>query len=164
MIGEVEQAMGFGRDSTRGIYLEGEELSEGQRWRALGNAIHASVMCHIMVSALVTRGYITRDSHLIQSQPWTMDLDGPATPSLGELLERSKLVLQSTIRKAPKQKQRAKEARLMAAGGAKIGSSLGSEGSGIRWRGEGAGEEGERVRVETDDAVGCVGGKSRGRG
>ena len=116
-IGEVEQAMGFGRDSTRGIYLEGEELSEGQRWRALGNAIHASVMCHIMVSALVTRGYITRDSHRIQSQPWTMDLDGPATPSLGELLERSRQVLQSTIRKAPKQKQRAKEARLMAAGG-----------------------------------------------
>ena len=116
--------MGFGRDSTRGIYLEGEVLSEGQRWRALGNAIHASVMCHIMVSALVTRGYITRDSHLIQSQPWTMDLDGPVAPSLEELLEGSRKVLQSSIRKASQQKRRAKEGRLMAAGGLGSGGGL----------------------------------------
>ena len=37
-IGEVERII------TEGIYLEGVELSERQRWRALGNAIHASVM------------------------------------------------------------------------------------------------------------------------
>ena len=95
-IGEVERIMGFGRNSTKGIYLEGVELSERQRWRALENAIHASVMCHIMVSAMVTRGYVTRDSHLIQSQPWTMDLDGPATPGLDELLQQSMQLVQMT--------------------------------------------------------------------
>jgi len=94
-IGEVERIMGFGTNSTEGIYLEGVELSERQRWRALGNAIHASVMCHIMVSAMVTRGYVTRDSHLIQSQPWTVDLDGPETPGLDELLEQSRQLVQT---------------------------------------------------------------------
>ena len=35
-IGEVERIMGFGTNSTEGIILEGVELSERQRWRALG--------------------------------------------------------------------------------------------------------------------------------
>ena len=94
-VGEVEQLMGFRRGITEGVFVEDVELSHRQRWRALGNAIHASVMCHIMVSALVTRGYITRDSHLIQSQPWTMDLDGPASsPSWEDLIAGSKELLE----------------------------------------------------------------------
>ena len=133
-IGEVEDIMGFGRDSTQGIYLEGVELSVSQRWRALGNAIHASVMCHIMVSALVTRGYITRDSHLIQSQPWTMDLDGPATPSLGELLAESTRVLQQTvtIKKASGRQRKGRMGKIMAAGGLQsaAASSVKAKGSG----------------------------------
>ena len=78
-----------------------------------------------MVSALVTRGYITRDSHLIQSQPWTMDLDGPATPSLGELLERSSRVLQqtATIKKASRHRQRGRTGKVMAAGGLQSASA-----------------------------------------
>ena len=62
----------------------------------MGNAIHASVMCHILVSAMVTRGYVTRDSHLIQSQPWTMDLDGPVTPMLDAMLAQSKQWVQQS--------------------------------------------------------------------
>ena len=77
-----------------------------------------------MVSALVTRGYITRDSHLIRSQPWTVDLDGPATPGWAELLEGSARVLQSTIKKGPKRRQQPKGGRLMAAGG--LGSTAAS--------------------------------------
>ena len=69
--------MGFYEGITEGIMVNGVEISERQRWRALGNAIHASVMCHLMVSAMVTRGYVTRDSVLIRSQPWTVDRDGP---------------------------------------------------------------------------------------
>ena len=108
--------MGVGRDSTRGIYLEGMGLSERERWSALENAIHASVMCHIMVSAMVTRGYITRDSHLIQSQPWTVDLDGPSTPMLDDLLEQSHQWVKQS--KAP---EKATGNRGMATGGATPG-------------------------------------------
>ena len=128
-IGEVEDIMRFGRDITQGIYLEGVELSESQRWRVLGNA---SVMCHIMVSALVTRGYITRDSHLIQSQLWTMDLDGPAAPSLGELLAESARVLQQTamIKKASGQKRKGRAGKVMAAGGLQSALGVKAAGSG----------------------------------
>ena len=52
-IGEVEVLMGFYEGITEGIVVNGVEISERQRWRALGNAIHASVMCHLMVSAMV---------------------------------------------------------------------------------------------------------------
>ena len=87
-----------------------------------------------MVSALVTRGYITRDSHLIQSQPWTMDLDGPATPSLGELLAESTRVLQQTvtIRKASGRQRKGRMGKIMAAGGLQsaAASSVKAKGSG----------------------------------
>jgi hypothetical protein len=86
-IGEVEVLMGFYEGITEGIVVNGVEISERQRWRALGNAIHASVMCHLMMSAMVTRGYVTRDSVLIRSQPWTVDRDGPKLQSWSEMRE-----------------------------------------------------------------------------
>ena len=106
-IAEVERIMGFGVHSTRDVRHEDGELSDKQRWKALGNAIHASVMCHIMVSALVTRGYITRDSHLIRSQPWTVDLDGPASPSWAEVLKLTTALVSGGIEKVQVSKRRA---------------------------------------------------------
>ena len=70
-IGEVEEAMGFGRGSTAGAVMHGRELTERQRWHGLGNAIHAAVLCHVMVSALVSRGVISREDVRVHQQGWT---------------------------------------------------------------------------------------------
>ena len=118
-------------------------------------------MCHIMVSALVTRGYITRDSHLIQSQPWTMDLDGPATPSLGELLAESARVLQQTvtIKKASRTAAKGRMGKVMAAGGLQsaAASSVKAEGSGGVVKMDG--KSGQGVSGEDNDAVGYISGE-----
>lgn len=71
-ISEVERAMGFAAGST-----DSGTHTERQRWKCLGNAIHAAVMAHIMVSMLVAKGYITRDDVRLKGQVWTINQDGP---------------------------------------------------------------------------------------
>ena len=76
-IGEVEKLMGFKEGATAGAKLGEDLLTERQRWKCLGNAIHASVMMHWMVSLIVTKGYITRDDPRLKGQIWTVNQDGP---------------------------------------------------------------------------------------
>ena len=99
-IGEVEQLMGFKKGSTEGALLNGEPLTEKQRWKCIGNAIHASVMCHWMVSLLVTKGYITRDDPRLKGQIWTVNQDGPATVTPGHLMSEVELALGDAVANA----------------------------------------------------------------
>lgn len=87
-ITEAEVAMGWWRNATQ--YVEGDVVvPEAERWRAVGNAIQVGVMAHVWVSALVTKGYITRDDVRLKGQVWTVNQDGPAaTGSLEEAVRR----------------------------------------------------------------------------
>ena len=69
-IGEVELMMGFEEGCTA-VKLNGVPVAWLERWKMLGNAIHASVMCHALVSLLVTQGHIARDCSQLQGQRWT---------------------------------------------------------------------------------------------
>ena len=71
-IGEVEAAMGYGRDCTLHVMGEdGVQLSETQRWHGMGNAIHAGILSHMLVSMLVAQGVIDRHDQRLESQAWT---------------------------------------------------------------------------------------------
>ena len=73
LIAEVEEAMGFGAGCTLGaVGPDGLPLSVAARWHGLGNAIHAGILSHTLVSCLVSRGVIPRASPLLQAQRWTM--------------------------------------------------------------------------------------------
>lgn len=78
LLQEVKNAMGYGRVPVENATVDGRRVTEKEVWRAMGNAIHASVLCHAMVSWLVTKGYITRDDPRLKGQPWTINYDGPA--------------------------------------------------------------------------------------
>ena len=75
-VAEVERMMGFTEGSTA-VKIDDVLISELDRWKCLGNAIHASVMAHVMVSVMVTRGYVTRDNGKLKGQPWTLLGDHP---------------------------------------------------------------------------------------
>ena len=81
---EVQRAMGYGGVPLEEAMVGDRQVTPQEVWRACGNAIHASVLCHVIVSWLVTAGYITRDDPRLQGQPWTVNEDGPQ--SLWELL------------------------------------------------------------------------------
>ena len=70
-VSEVAAAMGFGVGCTAGATMEGHLLTDRQRWHGLGNAIHASVLCHVMVSVLVSRGLVTAEEASSHRQSWT---------------------------------------------------------------------------------------------
>ncbi len=57
------------------------------KWASDGNAIHAAVMAHIMVSMLVAKGYITRDDVRLKGQVWTINQDGPRSLRIAGELE-----------------------------------------------------------------------------
>ena len=79
-ITEAETAMGLRKNITA-VVDGGEEVPETERWRGVGNAIQLGVLKHVVVSLLVTRGYITRDDVRQKGQIWTVNQDGP----MGEL-------------------------------------------------------------------------------
>ena len=74
---EVQRAMGYGGVPLEEAMVGDRRVTPQEVWRACGNAIHASVLCHVIVSWLVTAGYITRDDPRLQGQPWTVNKDGP---------------------------------------------------------------------------------------
>ena len=69
--------MGYGGVPLEEAMVGDRRVTPQEVWRACGNAIHASVLCHVIVSWLVTAGYITRDDPRLQGQPWTVNKDGP---------------------------------------------------------------------------------------
>ena len=74
---EVKRAMGYGQVMLEEALLGNRTVTPQEVWRACGNAIHASVLCHVIVSWLITAGYITRDDPRLEGQPWTVNQDGP---------------------------------------------------------------------------------------
>ena len=71
LVAEVERAMGFGTGCTAGAEIDGVLLTERERWHGLGNAIHAAVLNHVMVSVLLSRGVIHRSHEQLAQQAWT---------------------------------------------------------------------------------------------
>ena len=55
LLQEVKNAMGYGTVPLESAMVGQRVVTEKEVWKALGNSIHASVMCHVMVSWLVTR-------------------------------------------------------------------------------------------------------------
>ena len=74
---EIARAMGYGSARIKQARLDGQPLKEKDEWLAIGNSIHASVLCHEIVSLLVAKGYITRDDPRLKGQIWTVNQDGP---------------------------------------------------------------------------------------
>lgn len=81
-------AMGYGTALVERATVEGQRVSEKEVWKAMGNAIHASVLCHTIVSWLITKGYITRDDPRLKGQPWTVNYDGPWRELLRQAQQR----------------------------------------------------------------------------
>lgn len=119
-IGEVEHLMGFKRGETAGVMMGVRQLSERERWKGLGNAIHAAVMCHVAVSMIIARGYITRDDVRLKGQPWTINQDGPkmmaefkrqAQDLLKEVSQEGKKAKLKTVAARQVQEVKAKKSR-----------------------------------------------------
>ena len=80
--------MGLRRQDTEVRGENGEWLSQEQRWRGVGNAIHLGLMKHFIVSLLVCKGYITRDDCRLRGQIWTVNQDGPSRAEWAKLCGR----------------------------------------------------------------------------
>ena len=70
-ITEAEVAMGLPRGVTAEL-LGGESVPHEERWRGVGNAIQLGILKHVVVSLMVTKGYITRDDVRLKGQTWTI--------------------------------------------------------------------------------------------
>ena len=95
-ITEAEAAMGLKRDVTA-VVAGGEAVPVEERWRGVGNAIQLGVLKHVVVSLLLTRGYITRDDVRQKGQIWTVNQDGPEEGLRGVLQQ-----LESALAEQPK--------------------------------------------------------------
>ena len=108
---EVKRAMGYGQVMLEEALVGTRTVTPQEVWRACGNAIHASVLCHVIVSWLITAGYITRDDPRLEGQPWTVNQDGPkhnwetllrmSEDLLEEQQKRRRLTTQVTVQIEP---------------------------------------------------------------